>query len=356
MNIKVGVLLLLLLSSCYSEEKVDWKIDELYEVKDVSIVETEDTIEIEYIDESYIFFDEYCKWKTDFFIFLNQSKIEGSKVYKITNNNNGKEGKTYIYNPSDIREVKNLYEKNEMFRNITYDIFNELTISEISNLVQANFSLNQYSKEYSGNLSDLMYDYTMCDDSCFAIDRLKFMGEMLNEVQLEHFWHNEVRIAPCHLVKWMNELPNGQIEVDAKLYCKQGLIPKSKEMLSFLKKRDLEQIRLAFYSNNYFNEVSFGGEILKRYQDDLKDLVIEDEEIVMTEDVRLSVNSKYIKADSLDVTNIVLPISSEINSGNIKKFLVQTYVFHEGEYKLIGLRLNEAGKQKKIYKKDKKEI
>jgi hypothetical protein len=107
MNIKVGVLLLLLLSSCYSEEKVDWKIDELYEVKDVSIVETEDTIEIEYIDESYIFFDEYCKWKTDFFIFLNQSKIEGSKVYKITNNNNGKEGKTYIYNPSDIREVKN---------------------------------------------------------------------------------------------------------------------------------------------------------------------------------------------------------------------------------------------------------
>ena len=230
MNIKIKILLLLLFSSCHSEEeKIDWKINELYEVKNVSKVEKNDTINIKYTDDSFVYLDEYCKWKTDFFIWLNESKLRENKVYKITNHNDGEKDNTYIYNQNDIQEVKDLYEDNEMFRQITYDIFNELTISETYCLAQANFTLNQHYQNYNGNLSDILYDYTVCDDSCFASNRLNLLGKMINEVKFVHFWHNDIEIEPCHLVNWMNSLPNGLIEIDERMYCKKDIISKSKE-------------------------------------------------------------------------------------------------------------------------------
>ena len=165
---------------------------------------------------------------------------------------------------------------------------------------------------------------------------------------LSHFWHNSVKVEPCHLVNWMNSLPNGLIKINERIYCEKDLLSKSKKVLSHLRKRDLEQIRLAFYSNNFFNEINFSNEILTKYQDELKKLVIEDEEMIAVGNMMLNINSKYIEKDTLDVIRVIFPMSSELNSGKINKYLIQTYVIKDGIYKLLGFRLDEIDVQKKI--------
>jgi len=324
-------------SSSVSDVSDEWNIDSLYEVNLLSKTEYSDTIELQYNDDSYLFFDEYSKWQSDYFIWLNKSKFKTDKIYTIKSILKTDEIKSFTYSYDDITGIVEIYEANKNFVDLTYDIFNTLSRIEVRNLLIANSVVAERKKESYIQFSDVLYDYIDCTDTCDASKRLQFLAMMINEVKLEHMWHKELRVEPCRLIQWINNIPNDLVYEEERSYCEHNLLDRSLEVLKHIQKGETEDIKSEFYSNNYYESISQKDAIFTLYKDGTKNLVLENFERIQVVEEKIKTLNKYIKEDSLDLVSLHLPMSIKQNTGDPKYILVQSYAYVGDEYKLVSL-------------------
>lgn len=329
--------IIFLLNSCERNNELNWDIEGLYEVKSATSYSVSDSLIIEYEDNSYIYFNDYTKWKTDYFVFLNKENFEEDIEYKIIAKHKGFDDLKYYYKKSDIEEIVEIYDSNKMFHNISQDMFDFLSNTEILNLKYGNDALNKYKKDYEGELSDLFFEYSNCIDTCFANQRIEIIGGMLNEIKLDHYWVDDWKVEPCNLIDWLNSLSHDSlINIIPLDYCQQDLIGKSVKILSYIQEGDIGLVREEFYSNNTFNEISDVETILSLLSNELVNLNFDSKERIVVERLKSKVDSKYFKTDSIDLTRVNIPLFEEGNRESPSYVLMQSFTKKEGIFKLVG--------------------
>ena len=182
----------------------DWENSKLYKVKSVTAENLIDTLEITVVDNSYIWFDEYVKWKSDYLIWLNREKLSLTKNIKTKFIQDGKNmTHEFLYLRKDIDAILNTYSYNSKLDSISSVILSVFEPADLMNIRNANHYLNETLKEYDGNFVQLMYDFSTCENNCFAEKRLRFIGNMLHEVKLDDFW-SDGKIEPNGFIERLN--------------------------------------------------------------------------------------------------------------------------------------------------------
>jgi hypothetical protein len=173
-------------------EVEDWGKSQLYKVSSIIATKKVDTLEITVDDNSYIWFDEYVKWKSDYVIKLNYEKIGQIENVKTKFIQTGKEIKhEFYYSQNDIISLLNNYSLNQVFDSISSIVLGSFEPADIMNLRNANNYLNETLKDYNGDIVQLFSDFSLCQDSCKAENRLRFIGEMFKEIKLDDFWSED---------------------------------------------------------------------------------------------------------------------------------------------------------------------
>jgi hypothetical protein len=186
--------------------KIKWKFEKLYKVDLVVERFLSDTLNIWVNDDSYIWSKEYVKWKSDYFLWMNQNQFTNVKTVKTHFVQDGKDFvQEYIYDKNDLKKIVNLYSKNNRYDRIASIVLGKFEPTEIVNLRDAHQFLNDEQKEYGFDFVRLLYDFSNCKSKCFAEKRLRFIGEMLQEVKLYDFW-SDTKVEPEGFIRKLNEI------------------------------------------------------------------------------------------------------------------------------------------------------
>ncbi|MGB1038234.1 MAG: hypothetical protein ACPGYY_06260 [Bacteroidia bacterium] len=203
------LLFVILLSCCKPsiESKTEWNKADLYQIKDITSTQKGDTTIVLIKDNSYIYFDEYNIWKNNYFIWKNRENLRQVSILKIRSIQDGRDfAMDGIYLNHNINAIINRYANNSTFDSISHLVLSTFTATEILNFRSAHNYLNGRNKDYEGTFVDLLYNFSLCNDSCFTSRRLKLIGKMLYEVKLNDFWHDNNRIDAENFVLKLNQI------------------------------------------------------------------------------------------------------------------------------------------------------
>ena len=197
------------MSSCTSsfEKEHTWDKADLYKVKNIESTKNSDTTIVYINDHSFIYYDEYNIWKSNYFIWHNREKLRDVQILKIRSVQEGRDfAMDGIYLNDNINATINQYANNATFDSISHLVLSSFEPIEIMNLRNAHNYLNDYYKDYQGTFVDLLLDFSVCNDSCFASRRIKLIGEMLYEVKLDDYWHDNKKVDADDLILKLNKI------------------------------------------------------------------------------------------------------------------------------------------------------
>jgi hypothetical protein len=194
----------------------EWPEPSLYKIEDVVAQQKPDTLIITAFDNSYMWFDEYVKWKSDYLIWLNHQKFKNINNIKTKLIKKGKPMKQeFIYSGNEIHNLVRKYSSNPTFDSISSIVLGSFTPTDMMNLRNAHNYMNKNRGGYNKDIAELFYDFSLCEPGCFAEERLRFLGEMLKEIQLDDFW-SEDKVKPDDFIQRLNLvfLTKGMQEVE----------------------------------------------------------------------------------------------------------------------------------------------
>ncbi len=198
----------ILLVSCGLKSNKTPTID-VSKFDDINRIETKiknDTVFLDIFDESYIYFDEYVTLRLNYLIWNNIAKFDFNQPIKISIYHHGGEVINHLvtYNNYELNKIKSVYQNNNKFDTISNIILSDFTPTEIMNIRNANNYLNEEFQDYKNDFTNLFYDLSLCQDSCFAYNRIKTMTKMFDKIKLEDFWVENKRIPADEMVKKIN--------------------------------------------------------------------------------------------------------------------------------------------------------
>ena len=123
-----------LIHSCSSNNSESFLKIENGSLFNISNVRTElnnKTLTIEYVDESFIYDEDYNSLKSNKLVYYNYDKLSSFENVVVKSNHEGYKSFTHQYKKSDLDFIKNLHSKNKAFSSITEEITSNISLSEL---------------------------------------------------------------------------------------------------------------------------------------------------------------------------------------------------------------------------------
>ena len=208
-SLMIIIPIIFLIFSC-SGISTDAKWDDagLYKIVSINSEVVNDTTIVTLNDNSYIYYDEYMMWKNGYLIYTNKELLDNVEILKILAVQDGRDyAMEGIYFPEHIKGTINAFVSNSIFDSISKYVLKNFDPTEYANFRSAHLYLNEEEKNYNGQVNNLFEDFSFCtSDDCFAYQRIKLIGEMLQEVKLRSYWHKEKRIDANELITKLNHI------------------------------------------------------------------------------------------------------------------------------------------------------
>lgn len=165
---------------------IEFTTDNLFGVSEINYKINIDTIEIEYLDKSRIFFEDYNALKSNVLVHDNLEELKKFKFAK-TVGITEKKVFTFLkdYQEEDLNFIDSIYTNNSDFRKIAIQITSTMNVTDWWNFKNAFEFTNEKIDSIGEDPISLLYEFSLESKDSIqtsrSYKRLQLIGEMINE-------------------------------------------------------------------------------------------------------------------------------------------------------------------------------